>query len=472
MSQNKATAQIINSTGVQIKNAIIEGKISAKDVVDEMKEKREDTNPTINAWISHDDDLAYQQAEKIDEWVKKGDVDRFPLLGIPIAIGERIKVKGLSDTLGSTLWDERVAQEDANEIERLKTAGAIIIGKTSCSEFCLTPSNTNDVIGSTLNPSNTEISLGGAEAGAAAAVASHMSPIALAIDGVGSLRLPCSDCGVLGFKPTRGIIPIVRSRHVPFSHRFFSQIGPITRNIDDMLLTLDVLSQYDCRDPFCVGHESRLNTEIQQGSSSTLSIGWSIDLGFAKVSDLAKERFFSLLSEIKMQGYPLKQSGIFIDHTILNHFANIHYVDNFTAILTALEESKGKRERLSETTNEWIEKGKHIKGTEYSIALSHFNWLEMVIDQYFESVDLLLLPPTILCPDERNQENEEFLSHFDLWSLLLPFNLTGHPSLCFTLGHTPEGIPISIQCVGKKFQDRALLEFAHLLQKNILKMTG
>ena len=213
------------------------GEVSAAELVEASLDAIARDNPAINAFTVVLADEARAQARDADAAVSRG--EQAPLLGVPITIKDHIWMRGAPATNGSLAYRDFVPDVDCEAVARLRAAGAIIVGKTNNPEFCYRGTTDNRVFGVTRNPWNLSRTPGGSSGGAGASVAAGMTPIALGTDGGGSVRIPASFCGVVGHKPTFGLVP----KEPGFKGwKTLSVDGPITRSVRDAALALSVLA--------------------------------------------------------------------------------------------------------------------------------------------------------------------------------------------------------------------------------------
>ncbi|MEM2144452.1 MAG: amidase, partial [Candidatus Jordarchaeaceae archaeon] len=203
MTQNQ---DIIWMSALELSKAIREGKLSPVEVVEAFLSRIHRLNRELNAFVTLNEERARKEAEFAENAVKSRK-KLGPLHGVPVAIKDNIPVKGIRTTYGSKLYQHNVSQEDAVLVERLIQAGAIILGKTNLPEFSLIAITDNSLFGPTRNPWNSSKTSGGSSGGSAVAVAAGMCPIAIGNDAGGSIRIPCSFCGVFGLKPHFGRVP-------------------------------------------------------------------------------------------------------------------------------------------------------------------------------------------------------------------------------------------------------------------------
>src|SRR6266568_4242343 len=251
-------------------------KVSPLDVMQVLLERIDLVNPRVNAIVTLDRDAALWQARRATAALKRG-ATLGPLHGIPVGIKDVTATKGIRTTYGSKLFEQHVPDEDAVVVERLKAAGAIILGKTNTPEFAFGPNTTNAVFGATRNPWNLALTSGGSSGGSAVALATGMCPLAEGTDLGGSLRGPAAYCGVVGFRTSPGLVP----RHPSvLAWDTYSVEGPMARTVGDAALMLSVMAGADDRSPISYEVDTReLLRAPRTPSVKGWRIAWTADLG-------------------------------------------------------------------------------------------------------------------------------------------------------------------------------------------------
>src|SRR5215475_12989276 len=244
--------------------------VSPLEVMQAVLERIDRVNPLVNAIVTLTRDTALAEARRATAALTRRSATLGPLHGIPVGIKDATPTKGIRTTFGSKLFEDHVPAEDAAVVERLKAAGAIVLGKTNTPEFAFGPNTVNEVFGATRNPWNPALSSGGSSGGSAVALATGMCPLAQGTDLGGSLRGPASYCGVVGFRTSPGLIP-----HYPDTLGWdsYSVEGPMARSIGDVALLLSVMAGPDDRAP--------LSYDVDAGAFPaavrTLSVkGWRV----------------------------------------------------------------------------------------------------------------------------------------------------------------------------------------------------
>ncbi|KKK82881.1 hypothetical protein LCGC14_2798950, partial [marine sediment metagenome] len=257
-------------------------ELTSQEITEVFIERIEKINPIVNAYCTPTFDLARQMAKQADDRIRNN-VGIPPLNGIPTSIKDLVPVKGVRTTYGSKIFENFIPDDDATVVKRLKNAGCVILGKTNTPEFGFKGVTDNRIFGATLNPWNLEKTSGGSSGGAAASVVSGMGPLAQGSDGGGSIRHPACFCGVYGLKPTFGRVPSEPGRF-KINHGL-SVKGPIVNYVSDAALMLDVMKGPHEIDRFSLPDDNLNYFEHLNELPEKLKIGYSLDLGFAKVVD-------------------------------------------------------------------------------------------------------------------------------------------------------------------------------------------
>lgn len=237
-------ADLLTLGAAQLVREIRRGAVTPLEVVDAHIARIEAVNSSINAMVTPLFEEARKQARDAGERVRKGNDGLPPLFGLPVTVKDSLAVQGVRITGGSPLYRDHLAGSDAGAVQRVKSAGAIILGKTNCTEMSASVETENPVFGLTRNPWNLECSAGGSSGGEGALIAAGGSPLGLAADIAGSIRIPSALCGIVGLKPTSGRIP--NDGHLPVAPpgvATWNTVGPMARRVEDLALALSVLSR-------------------------------------------------------------------------------------------------------------------------------------------------------------------------------------------------------------------------------------
>lgn len=410
---------------------------------------RLELDPGLRAFLTIAAQSALATAAAADRAVAEG-VQLGPLHGVPIGVKDLEWTAGIRTTYGSPKFRDFVPSEDSIVVERLRAAGAIVVGKTNTSEFGLLGETRNPLIGETRNPWNPERTVGGSSGGSAAAVAAGMVPVAVGSDTGGSIGCPAAMCGVFGMKPTRGLVPTWPD---PGDSRLLLDSGPIARTVADARLMLEALAGPDQRDP-----TSYVEAQTSDAQSSPLRIAWSPDWDRLAVDPEVRSTTTAAVSVFERLGHHVEASTPEVG-------------DPFEILLPIvaadtcafLERGELELSDLSADAAAEVELLGVPSIVEFVSALNALTGFRRSVDAFFERFDLMVTPatavpafPLAVPPSTIDGQAVE-----PRWSTFMPFqaawNLAGAPTSSLPCGQTADGLPIGLQVTAARGHDRTLL---------------
>lgn len=434
------------------------------------------TKSKLNAFITVSKEGALSQAQEIDAKGHNG-----PLAGIPIAIKDNISTKGISTTCASKILTGYIPPYDAHVIEKLKNAGAIIIGKTNMDEFAMGSSTETSFYGPTLNPWDTTRVPGGSSGGSAAAVSGGEAPLSLGSDTGGSVRCPASFCGVVGLKPTYGVV----SRYGLISYaNSLEQIGPFASSVQDVATLFDVIAGHDPRDSTSVKRAGNYSSALENDVNG-LKIGIpeeyfgeGIDRNVEKsVRDAINtlEELGATSTKVKMPHTKYALSAYYIiamseASSNLARFDGMRYglrtedLDwhtTFSQVRAAGFGDEVKRRILLGTYA--LSAGYHDKY--YLKALKIRTLIKQDFERAFKDVDVLIAPTMPYPAFKIGEKIDDPISLYLADVETVPINLAGVPSISIPCGSSG-GLPIGMQVIGKHFDEAAILRTAYTFEEN------
>ena len=269
-----------------IADAVRTGRLSAAEVAEAAIARMELTEPDLHAFCTPAPDLARSTAAAIDAQIAAGE-DPGPLAGVPVGIKDLVATKDLVTAMGSVIYKDFIPEDDDIVVERLKAAGAVILGKTNVPEFGYSGVGHNPVFETTRNPWNLDMTPGGSSAGSGASVAAGVTPFAIGSDGGGSVRIPSAHCGLVGIKASMGRVPLwpgCRDERYPgvSSWESLEHIGPMARSVADAVRMLSVIAGPDMRDRRTIPQEFDW-MEALTGDLPKLKVAFSEDFGYLAV---------------------------------------------------------------------------------------------------------------------------------------------------------------------------------------------
>jgi Asp-tRNA(Asn)/Glu-tRNA(Gln) amidotransferase A subunit family amidase len=434
-------------------------ELTSQEITEILIEKIEKKNPIINAYCTPTFDLAREMAKKADERIRKG--EKIPALnGIPVSIKDLMPVKGVRTTYGSKIYEHFIPDEDSITVKRLKKAGCVILGKTNTPEFGFKGVTDNQIFGVTPNPWNLEKTSGGSSGGAAASVACGMGPLAQGSDGGGSIRHPACFCGIFGLKPTFGRVPRSSGPIKSYVDAELSVIGPIVRYVSDAALMLDVMKGPFEGDRFSLPNDNISYIDDIDEKPQKLKIGYSLDLGFAKVvepdvENAVEKSVFKFQSyewdveEVEFKG--IDPSVAFSVYWLTAYGYNIQpYLDEW-------------QDRLDPTLVTWAKAGLQFPASSFPLAMKTRTEFYDSVYETLKNYDILVTPTTAVPAFELGITAPRKINGVDVgptaWQpFTFPFNFTGQPAATVPCGWSNDGLPIGMQIIGKRFDELLVLQ--------------
>ncbi len=433
--------------------AIAKKKVSPVEVVDAVL-SRIDTLKELNAYVTLDAERARQAAKAAERAVMRRGARLGPLHGVPFSVKDLIITKGVRTTFGTRLYRDNVPTEDAPSVERLKTAGGIMLGKTNTPTLGWVGVTDNLLFGVTRNPWSLAHTPGGSSGGAGAAVAAGLAPLAIGTDGGGSIRKPAAWCGIFGLKASWGRIPVYPSS----AAWSLSHAGPMTRTVKDAALMMNVCAGPDERDQYSLPPAGVDYVKALKGHLKGLRVAWSDTLGIAPAVDpevrettaKAARAFRELGCRVESVS-PTWPSPYDCWRTIF-----------LGGIGARLAPYLDRRDQIDPGLLPIVEEMTKFPPAKYVQAwFDRLAWWQHA-RAFFERYDLLLTP-TVACPPLRIGEfypaeiggvpvGREAASVFTFI-----FNMTGQPAATVPCGFTKAGLPIGLQIIGRRFDDVTVL---------------
>ncbi len=431
--------------------------VSPVEVVDWTFERIEALDPQVNAFTVTFPEEARAAAREAEQAAGPGAP---PLHGIPISIKDHIWMKGAPATNGSLALRDFVAPEDCGVVDRVRAAGAIIVGKTNNPEFLYRSYTDNALFGTTRNPWALDRTAGGSSGGSGAAVAAGMAPISIGTDGGGSIRIPASFCGIVGHKPTFGIVPKAPGfRGWPS----LSTDGPMTRSVRDAALVLAATAGMHAADPLSTYSREVdwLSDALSADGLHGLRVAYSEDFGTEPVDQEVRVAFRAAVDRFAATGCELEEAHPPRGHELQELWWKVMACESFASEGPLLAEHEAE---MTEGTPDIIRSGERFSAADYLDAQDRRAELARSWADFFTSFDLLLAPtmqvtafPTgLTAPDE--VEGRPADPVFEDWvSMIYAANLTNQPSLSVPIGFSAEGLPIGMQIIARRFEDRLAL---------------
>ena len=413
-------------------------------------------NPLLNAFCLLDQESSLVTARASEQRFREGR-PLGNLDGVPIGIKDILLARGWPTLRGSRSIDPNQSwNEDAPSVARLRAGGAVLIGKTTTSEFGWKPVTDSPLTGITRNPVNPEMTPGGSSGGSAAAVASGMVPLALGTDGAGSIRIPAAFCGVVGFKPTFGVVPVWPTS--PFGA--LAHLGPIARSVPDALLLLGAIAGRDSRDPSSI---PGVMLDSRSTSPEGLRIAYSPHLGGAKPDEGVGRAVSLAVAKLAELGAQVSEIESCIGSTL--EVVSGLWSAGAAKLVDAIAEQQ--RPELDPGLTDFAQQGATMSALGYLELLKQRTDVAIKLDRVHDDFDLLVTPtlPIVAFPVGQNVPAGWHSRQWLTWTPYAPpFNLSQAPAISIPCG-TSEGLPVGIQLVGRRYEDALLLRVATALEQ-------
>lgn len=436
-------------------------EISPVELVQASLARAERLQPTMNCMITLCPDQAMADARRAEQALMRGEPTGL-LHGLPLACKDIVDTKGVRTTFGSLLRADNVPGADAVAMARLREQGAILIGKTTTSEFgakCLTDA---PLFGRTRNAWHADRTSGGSSGGSAVTVACGIAPLAVATDGGGSTRIPAACNGVVGLKPSIGVVP-----HSQVEDAFgnLTYVTPMTRTVADTALMLQAMAGAHPSDPWSIGTtaDDYLGVLGQPTSLRGLRVGYLIappDQPVARSVEQTFRHFLSMLDRSGATVHPISPDGLETESVwrTINH-------TTWRARFGPMAERDG--DRMTPSLLQQLALANDVSGIDYQRAMAARTRLFRHVQSLLAEYDVLAMPTLMrtALPIDQDLFGEieidgrhypEVRRHWFPWTM--PFNLTGHPAISLPCGFDDEGLPIGVQIVGQFRGDAKLLQ--------------
>lgn len=465
---------------VEISRALKKGELSSVEITKFYLKRIEELDGKINAFLTVTADLALKTAKNIDESRARG--ENLPeYAGIPIALKDLIVTKGIRTTCASKILENFIPPYDGTVTKRVKNAGLVILGKTNMDEFAMGSSNENSAFGPVRNPWDFERVPGGSSGGSAAVVAAGESPWALGSDTGGSIRQPASFCGLVGHKPTYGLVS--RYGLIAFASSL-DQIGPMARTVEDTAALLEIISGYDPEDSTSLPVTPERYTEEIKKSPRGLKVGVINELSIEGISSEVREIFEGTLSALENLGLEMGEASL----PTTNYALDVYYIIAPSEASSNLARYDGVRYGLRVEADSMYETylksraagfGDEVKrrimlGTYalsagyyeafYGKALKVRRLIRNDFEKAFSKFDVLVCPTSPTLPFKFGEKIEDPLTMYMSDVCTIPANLAGLPAVSVPCG-TAQGLPVGFQITGPALKDGLVLRVARAVEE-------
>ena len=450
---------LLDRSAVELRGLVLAKEVSPVELLDRTLERLEQVEPLLNSFVTVTEAIARPAARAAEKAVLDGDASGL-LHGLPISVKDLIAMDGVRCTFGSKSAADNVATLDAPAVERVRAAGAVIVGKTTTSEFGCKAVGDSPLTGTTRNPWNPAKTPGGSSAGAAASVAAGVTPFALGTDGGGSVRIPGSLTGLFTIKPQFARVPVFPESAAPT----LAHVGPMARTVRDAALLLTAIAGFDRRDPFSVAEPVPDYLSACDQSVKGMRIAWSPTMGYADpvrevvgICEQAVGTFEDLGCEVELVDEVMERDPI--DMWMSEFYASIG--TRLNAVLTEQPEilDPAVADALDGALDQTV-------GEYWTQVFNRYRFREEMRG-FMEDYDLLVSPVLPVPAFDVGLDVPPRMPRSNIVSWVrytYPFNLTGQPSASVPAGVTDDGLPVGLQLVARSFRETDIFRLAAALE--------
>ena len=448
-------------TACEVVDSLEKKEIKPSEVLFSLHERCDEVNKKINALPTIFFDLALEKSLEIE---KQSNLIKGNFYGLPIPIKDTYPVKNIRTTYGSLAFKDFIPDWSDLIVVKIEASGGIIYAKSNTPEFEAGANTFNEVFGKTYNPWNMKLSAAGSSGGAAAAVASGMAFIAQGSDFACSVRYPASFCGIVGIRPTPGLIPQGPNK---MPYQALSVIGPLARNVEDLGLALDGMFGYDKHDPMTNPFSSGGYRKAANLKNKPKIVAFSEDLEITPVSKQVREIFLKAVNVINNYGVKVvnEQPNLKPSHDAFRTLRAFQFSTMWGAVLNEHYE-KLKPEVVWNIKKGFEIKSEDLTRAEYSRLKVRNNLLK-----FLEKYDFLITPTAPVIPNSVEDrfvnkiDDQKLETYLDWLTLGYAISVTGCPAISIPCGFSEGGLPVGMQIISKPYSEKNLLSFASWLEK-------
>lgn len=434
-------------------------QLSPVELVDSCIARIEAVDHAVNAMVARDFERAHAGAVAAEAAVMAGTA-LGPLHGLPIGIKDLEDTAGLRTTYGSMMFRDSVPQADQMMVANVRRAGAIVLGKTNTPEFGAGANTINAVYGATGNPFDPLKSAAGSSGGSAVALATDMVPLASGSDMGGSLRSPAAFCGIVGMRPSPGV---VASEKRLLGASALSVLGPMARNVPDLALLLGAMAHYDSRDMLAFPMPGLQLPTVDLG---TLRVAFTPDFGFAPTSRAVRDCFADKIGLIapwfgRSEIATPDCTGADEAFAVLR---GVNFLAGFGSTFRTHPERLGPNVRTN------VEEALRYSAADVAHAMMVQTRMYQAWQEFFSTYDVLIAPSVTISPRPWTElfpaaiDGVATTSYYQWLALAYAVTLVGHPSLSLPLGRDAEGMPFGVQIITARHTDARTLAVAAAIE--------
>jgi aspartyl-tRNA(Asn)/glutamyl-tRNA(Gln) amidotransferase subunit A len=459
------TADPCSLAAVDLAAAVRRRELSPVDVVEAVHRRMDRLEPRLHAFCHRADEHALDAARSLERALAAG-AEGGPLCGVPVGVKDLVAVAGMPMPGGSPAYRDHAPDEDDVVVERLRAAGAIVLGKTAVTEFGYSGASHSPVSETVRNPWNLDLTSGGSSAGSGAAVAAGMGPVAIAADGGGSIRIPASFCGLFGMKASMGRVPMYpscRDERFPgiASWEGLEHVGPVSRTVADAALVLSVIAGPDDRDRHSIpAGDVDWRAAAQPGDLRRLRVAYSADLGRVAVDPEVARVVGEAVGALAELGCDVEAADPEFEDPGAAFAALIALESDLTGMreLVARHGHEMSPHLVDLITREW-------RAEDFTDAQTVRKAVVNAMWRFMRDYDLLVTPTLTTPPFPVHTQGPEkvggrYVRDTAWLSFTYPFNLTGQPAATVPAGFTRDGLPVGLQIVGGHLADGLVLRAA------------
>jgi amidase len=454
--------ELCDHEAVELRQQIGNKEISPVELLESCIGRIDQINGVVNAVCATDFDRARVLAKQAEKDVMNGEYLGL-LHGLPVGIKDLEATRGLRTTWGSLIYENHIPEEDTLNVANIREEGALIFAKTNTPEFGAGANTKNKVFGATGNPFNTDMSCAGSSGGSAVSVATGMMPLASGSDFGGSLRTPASFCGIVGYRPSPGVVP---SEYKATALAPWSVLGPMARTVADAYLLLQAQIDVDIRDPFSKSLDEKLMQPLEKLDLGSVRVAVSEDLGCAPVDNDIRAIFRSRIAIFRSVFAEAddRDPDLGPIHDVFEILRGVSFVASH------LDRLEGYRELLGLNVIDNTERGLEYTAKEIAWAQSQQTLIYQRYLEMFDEIDVLISPAAAVSPYPHanlsvDEINGEKMPTYMRWLALAYGPTMAIPAVCvIPCGVDHLGMPFGIQIAGPNGSDKRVLEIAHTLE--------
>jgi aspartyl-tRNA(Asn)/glutamyl-tRNA(Gln) amidotransferase subunit A len=450
--------ELVQITIAEAARSFQAGELSPVELTRACLERIEALDPKLNAFVTLLPEEAVAEARAAEERLGRG--KRLgPLDGIPFAVKDLYETKGVRTTAGSKILADYVPAEDATCVRRLREQGVVLLGKLNMHEWAFGATGVVSHFGPTHNPWALERITGGSSSGPGAALAASLCLGSLGSDTGGSIRMPASMCGIVGFKPsfgrvsTHGVIPLSSS---------LDHAGPMTRTVEDAALVLQAIAGRDPNDSTTEDVPVPDYPAVLSGEVRGLRVGVPDKDVFSGLDKDVETSFRAALKTLEGLGASLVDVEI----------PSVQRADAIWLAIAGPEAAAFHRRNLEERPGDFSEQvrlrlqlGSQLRAVDYLGGLESQRQLRAEVEKQYAKIDVLVTPTTAFTASKIEDELAASAREVHLHRFTCPFNLTGHPAVSLPCGFDGQGLPVGLQIVGQRFDEETVLRVAHAYEQ-------